>query len=163
MTQTSDPADPAVGGSEPQYRLATADDVEAIADVIRDVVEGPNPVVFDRPWSTDEVATWRRRLGNSGAIYVAVDGGQVFGFGALDYHTRQPETATLGVWMRSQWRRRGIGTVLAEYLLAHAREQQFRRVVGSLPENNEAALSFLSAIGALAPLINPESRFELPL
>ena len=149
--------------TEPEYRLARAEDVQAISDVIRDVVEGPNPVVFDRPWSPDEVATWRRRLGNSGAIYVAVDDGQVIGFGALDYNTRQPETATLGVWMRSEWRRRGIGTILAEYLLAHAREQNFERVVGSLPDNNEAALSFLSAIGALAPLLNPESRFELPL
>lgn len=156
MTHTTDP-------SEPEYRLATAGDVDAIADVIRDVVEGPNPVVFDRPWSTDEVSMWRRRLGNSGAIYVAVDDSEVIGFGALDYNTRQPETATLGVWMRSEWRRRGIGTVLAEYLLSHAREQNFQRIVGSVPDNNEAALSFLSAIGALAPLINPESRFELPL
>ncbi len=161
MTQATDPAAP--GSFEPQYRLSTADDAGTIADVIRDVVEGPNPVVFDRSWNAEEVATWRYRLGNSGAIYVAVDGDQVIGFGALDYNTRQPETATLGVWMRSEWRRRGIGTVLAEYLLAHAREQEFKRVVGSLPENNEAALSFLSSIGALAPLLNPESRFELPL
>ena len=159
MTRSSGPGDAA----EPDYRLATADDAAAISDVIRDVVEGPNPVVFDRPWSVDEVSMWRRRLGNSGAIYVAVDGGEVIGFGSLDYNTREPETATLGVWMRSEWRRRGIGTVLAEYLLSHAREQNFRRIVGSVPDNNEAALSFLSAIGALAPLINPESRFELPL
>ncbi|MCY3567762.1 MAG: GNAT family N-acetyltransferase [Chloroflexi bacterium] len=149
--------------SEPEYRLARAEDVPAIADVIRDVVEGPNPVVFDRPWSVEEVSMWRRRLGNSGAIYVAVEDDTLIGFGALDYSTRQPETCTLGVWLRSEWRRRGIGTVLAEYLLSHAREQNFRRVVGSLPDNNEAALSFLSAIGALAPLINPNSRFELPL
>ena len=148
---------------EPEYRLATADDAAAISDVIRDVVEGPNPVVFDRPWSVEEVSMWRRRLGNSGAIYVAIEGDNLIGFGALDYNTRQPDTCTLGVWLRSEWRRRGIGTVLAEYLLSHAREQNFRRVVGSLPDNNEAALSFLSAIGALAPLINPDSRFELPL
>ena len=150
-------------GSEPEYRLARADDAGAIAEVIRDVVEGPNPVVFDRPWSEEEVSMWRRRLGSSGAIYVAVEGDTLIGFGALDYNTRQPDTCTLGVWLRSEWRRRGIGTVLAEYLLSHAREQNFRLVVGSVPDNNEAALSFLSAIGALAPLINPESRFELPL
>ena len=159
MTRSTGPG----AGSEPEYRLATADDAAAISDVIRDVVEGPNPVVFDRPWSVEEVSMWRRRLGNSGAIYVAVEGDTLIGFGALDYNTRQPETCTLGVWLRSEWRRRGIGTVLAEYLLSHAREQNFLRVVGSVPDNNEAALSFLSAIGALAPLINPDSRFELPL
>ena len=152
-----------ITGPEPEYRIAHADDAAAIADVIQEVVEGPNPVVFDRPWSEDEVSTWLRRLGDSGGIYVAVDDGHVIGFSALDYNTRQPEMATLGVWLRSQWRRRGIGTVLAEYLLSHARDQGFQRVVGSVPDNNEAALSFLSAIGALAPLINPESRFELPL
>ena len=158
MTHHTGPRD-----AELEYRLATADDAPAIADVIRDVVEGPNPVVFDRPWSVEEVSMWRRRLGNSGSIYVALEGGALIGFGALDYNTREPETCTLGVWLRSEWRRRGVGTVLAEYLLSHAREQNFRRVVGSLPDNNEAALSFLSAIGALAPLINPDSRFELPL
>ena len=149
--------------SEPVYRRATDADAAAIAAVIREVVEGPNPVVFDRPWSGDEVSSWMARLGESGAIWAAEAGGEVIGFGALDFNTQRPETATLGVWLRSQWRRQGIGTVLAEHLLAHAREQGFRRIVGSLPENNEAALSFLSAIGALAPLINPESRFELPL
>ncbi len=149
--------------SDVVYRLATADDAPAIAAVIRDVVEGPNPVVFDRPWDSDEVLMWRRRLGNSGAIYVALEGGALIGFGSLDYDTRVPDTATLGVWLRSEWRRRGIGRVLAEHLLAHAREQRFSRIVGSLPDNNEAALAFLSSIGALAPLINPDSRFELPL
>lgn len=149
--------------SQPNYRRARADDAAAVADVIRNVVEGPNPVVFDRPWSEAEVLAWLSRLGESGALWVAEEDGGVIGFGALDFNTRQPETATLGVWLRSQWRRRGIGTILAEHLLAHAREQGFRRIVGGLPENNEAALSFLSAIGALAPLINPESRFELPL
>ncbi len=149
--------------AEPIYRRAAAFDAAAVAAVIREVVEGPNPVVFDRPWSEEEVSSWMARLGESGAIYVADADGEVIGFGALDFNTQQPETATLGVWLRSQWRRRGIGRVLAEHLLAHAREQGFRRIVGSLPDNNEAALSFLSAIGALAPLINPESRFELPL
>ncbi len=149
--------------SEPIYRRAVETDAEAVAAVIREVVEGPNPVVFDRPLSPGQVSAWMSRLGQSGAIWVAEQDGEVIGFGSLDFNTQQPETATLGVWLRSQWRRRGIGTVLAEYLLDHGREQGFRRIVGSLPDNNEAALSFLSAIGALAPLINPESRFELPL
>ena len=152
-----------MANSEPIYRRAANADAAAIAAVIREVVEGPNPVVFDRPWSADEVSSWMARLGESGAIWAAEAGGEVIGFGALDFNTQRPETATLGVWLRSQWRRQGIGTILAEHLLAHAREQGFHRIVGSLPENNEAALSFLSAIGALAPLINPESRFELPL
>ena len=48
-------------------------------------------------------------------------------------------------------------------LLEHAREHGFKRIVGRLPDNNEPALSFLSSIGGLVPIINPEMRFELPL
>ena len=149
--------------AEPRYRRAAAADAPAVAAVIREVVEGPNPVVFDRPLSDEEVAAWMSRHGEAGAVWLAEAGGETAGFGALDFNTQRWDTATLGVWLRSQHRRKGIGTVLAECLLEHAREQGFRRIVGSLPENNEAALSFLSAIGALAPLINPKSRFELPL
>ena len=148
---------------EPNYRRAGPGDAAAIADVINEVVEGPSPVVFDRRLSVEEVETWMSRHGETGAVWLAETDGRAVGFGALDFNTQRWETATLGVWLRSQHRRRGIGTVLAEYLLEHARRQGFRRIVGSLPENNEAALSFLSAIGALAPLINPRSRFELPL
>ena len=47
--------------------------------------------------------------------------------------------------------------------LEHAREKGYKRIRGRLPQNNEVALSFLSSIGALVPLYNPEARFELPL
>jgi hypothetical protein len=32
-----------------------------------------------------------------------------------------------------------------------------------LPKDNQTALSFLSGIGALVPMYNPEAVFELPL
>ena len=68
-----------------------------------------------------------------------------------------------------------IAFVIAEVvagLLAHARDGGFKRVVGRLPDNNEAALSFLSSIGGLAPISGfhgppgadgPEWRSEFPL
>jgi hypothetical protein len=44
-----------------------------------------------------------------------------------------------------------------------ARENGYRRIRGRLPEGNEPALSFLSAIGAMVPLRNANMTFELPL
>lgn len=155
------------GQTEPNLRLASSADAAAIAAVIEDVVSGPNPVGFDAPMSVDEVARWVERLGDAGAIYLAEVGtgatAEVAGFGALDFNTQEPDTATLGVWLKSAHRRRGIGTRLAERLLEHAREHGFSRVVGRLPDANEPALSFLSSIGGLVPIINPDMRFELPL
>ena len=65
--------------------------------------------------------------------------------------------------VRARNRRQGHGTALAEEALAFARERDYRRIRARLPEDNEAALSFLSSIGALVPLTNPGTTFELPI
>ena len=154
------------------YRAAVAADGEAIASVIAEVVAGPNPVGFEGAMPAEEVRMWIGRLGESGLILLAEEAGEVLGFGALDFDTQEPETASLGVWLRGGSRRRGIGTRLAEGSLAHARDGGFKRIVGRLPESNEAALSFLSSIGGLVPIFGgagppgadgPEMRFELGL
>ncbi len=149
--------------AETTTRRAESGDAATIAAIIEDVVSGPNPAGFDTPMSSDEVERWIERLGQAGAIYLAEVGGETAGFGALDFDTQQPDTATLGGWLKSSYRRQSICMRLAEQLLEHARAHGFQRVVGRLPDANEPALSFLSAIGGLVPIINPEMRFELPL
>ncbi len=147
----------------PTYRQATVNDAEAIAAVIDEVVKEPNPVAFDGPMTPEQVRTWLSRLGGEGGVFLAIIDGKVVGFSALDYNTFEPDTVVLGVWMLPTARRRGIGTALAEYALGFARDKGYTRIRGRLPQNNEVALSFLSSIGALVPIYNPEARFELPL
>lgn len=65
--------------------------------------------------------------------------------------------------MRERCRRQGNGTALAQEALGFARQHGYRRIRGRLPEQNEPALSYLSAIGALVPLTNPGAGFELPV
>jgi L-amino acid N-acyltransferase YncA len=148
---------------EPTYRQATVDDAEAVAAIIAAIVQEPNPVAFEGPMSAEQVRTWLTRLGEQGAVFLCLIDGKVVGFGALDFDTQQPETAVLGVWLLPEHRRRGLGTALAQYALDFARERGYRRIRGRLPEQNEVALSFLSSIGALVPLYNPDAVFELPL
>jgi GNAT superfamily N-acetyltransferase len=149
--------------AEPTYRQATINDAGAIAHVIEVVFKEPNPVGFERPMTADEVRTWLSRLGGEGGAFLAIIEGEVVGFCALDYNTLEPDTVVLGVWMIPEVRRRGIGTALAEYALGFARDKGYKRIRGRLPQDNEVALSFLSSIGALVPIYNPEARFELPL
>lgn len=149
--------------AEPTYRQATINDAAAIAHVIEVVFKEPNPVGFERPMTADEVRTWLSRLGGEGGAFLAIIEGEVVGFCALDYNTLEPDTVILGVWMIPTARRRGIGTAIAEYALGFARDKGYKRIRGRLPQDNEIALSFLSSIGALVPIYNPEARFELPL
>ncbi len=149
--------------AEPTYRQANVNDAEAIVHVIDVAMQEPNPVGFDHVLTPAEVRTWLSRLGGEGGVFLAIIDGRVVGFAALDYNTIEPDTVVLGVWMLPEVRRRGIGTALAEYALGFARDKGYKRIRGRLPRNNEVALTFLSSIGALVPIYNPEARFELPL
>ena len=149
--------------SEPIYRQATIHDAEAIAEIIGVVVKEPNPVGFEGAMTADEVRTWLTRLGGEGGIFLGfIDGGTI-GFSAVDFDTHQPDTAVLGVWLLPEYRRKGLGTALAEYALGFARDKGYKRIRGRLPQGNVGALSFLSSIGALVPMYNPEAVFELPI
>ena len=149
--------------SEPSYRQATIHDAEAIAEIINTVVREPNPVGFDGPSTAEQARTWLTRLGSEGGIFLCLIDERAVGFSAIDFDTHQPDTAVLGVWLLSEQRRKGLGTALAEYALGFARDKGFKRIRGRLPAQNENALSFLSSIGALVPIFNPEAVFELPL
>jgi ribosomal protein S18 acetylase RimI-like enzyme len=88
---------------------------------------------------------------------------RVLAFATVDFSSAEPDTASFGAWVRLQNRRQGHGTALADHALAFARAKGYRRIKARLPEDNEPALSFLSAIGALVPLTNPGTTFELPI
>jgi GNAT superfamily N-acetyltransferase len=149
--------------TDPAYRQATIHDAEAIAAVIAAVVAEPNPVGFEGPLSADDVRTWLTRLGGEGGIFLCSLDNKLIGFSALDFDTHQPDTVVLGVWLLSEYRRKGLGTSLAEYALGFARDKGYKRIRGRLPQQNQVALSFLSGIGALVPMYNPETIFELPI
>jgi GNAT superfamily N-acetyltransferase len=143
---------------------ATAADAEAIASIVRGLGDNENIGLRGEDYSRPEVVRqWIARLGTNGAIMLARDGSIPIAFGSIDYSTTEPQTALLGVWVLPEHRRRGLATSLAEELLEVARECGYRRIRGRLPDGNEPALSFLSAIGAMVPLRNPDMTFELPL
>jgi GNAT superfamily N-acetyltransferase len=145
-----------------ETRRATAADAEAIASVVRGLA-GDSNVGLARDLDAPRIAEWLSRLGDQGVVLIEFDGSIPVAFGSIDYSTTEPETGVLGVWVLSEYRRRGIATDLGEALVEWARERGYRRIRGRLPEGNEPALSFLSALGAMVPLRNPNMTFELPL
>ena len=145
----------------PDIRRATKDDAEAVASVLRAL--GSENVGLSGDWSGDRVREWLGRLGDDGVIVIACDGSIPVAFGALDFDTSEPETGVLGVWVMPDHRRRGLATEIAERLVEFGRDRGYRRIRGRLPAGNEPALSFLSSIGAMVPLRNPNMTFELPL
>ena len=145
-----------------EIRRATPTDAEAVAAIVRALGE-PDIALPPGFRSAEQTHAWLDRLGEDGALFIAYDGSIPMAFGALDFNTSEPETGVLGVWVLPDHRRRGLATAVADALLEFARGRGYRRIRGRLPDNNEPALSFLSSIGAMVPLRNPEMTFELPL
>lgn len=143
------------------FRKATEQDAEAIANIVRSL--GDENVGLPADFDAGKAREWVQRVGDQGVVYIAHDGSIPVAFGAIDYSTIEPDTALLGVWVAPDHRRRGLATDLAEELLTFAKEKGYRRIRGRLPDGNEPALSFLSSIGAMVPLRNPDMTFELPL
>lgn len=144
-------------------RSATLEDADQIAEIIGEVVSEPDPVGFDHAWTPDEVRAWIKRQGDNGAMFVVDDGRHVLAFAAMDFDSSRPDECTFGAWVRERNRRQGHGSMLAEEALAFARQHGYKRIRARLPERNEPALSFLSSIGALVPLMSPGTAFELPI
>jgi GNAT superfamily N-acetyltransferase len=146
-----------------ELKRATIEDGDAVSAVLRGLGGGENVGLPEELKQAERAREWITRLGDNGVIVIAFDGSIPVAFGSIDYSTTEPETALLGVWVLPDHRRRGLATDLAEELLEFARERGYRRIRGRLPDGNEPALSFLSAIGAMVPLRNPDMTFELPL
>ena len=144
-----------------EMKLATTADAAAVESIAYALRGEPNTSLPQL--DTEGARAWLARLEESGAAVIALDGSIPVAFGAVERNAEEPGIADLGVWVLPDHRRRGIATDLAEELLELARERSFRRIRGRLPEGNEPALSFLSAIGGMVPLRNPDMTFELPL
>ena len=147
----------------PAVRRATDEDAGQISDIISEVLGEGVPVALDGPMTPDEVVAWHERMGDRGAIFAADDETRVVGFGIIDPLEDSPDECFYGAWVRVDERRKGYATLLAEQALAFAREVGYRNIRGQLPEGNEPALSYLSAIGGMVPFTNPGAHFELPL
>ena len=144
-------------------RRGTKADAAQIADIIAELLHEPTPITFSRAQTPEEVEQWMERQGDSGAFFVVEERGRLLGFATVDFNSAEPDAATFGSWIRAQHRRQGHGTALAEYCLGFARSKGYKRIKARLPQNNEAALSYLSSIGAMVPLFNPGTSFELPI
>jgi L-amino acid N-acyltransferase YncA len=145
-------------------RQAAKSDASQISEIISELLREPHPVAFDSPRSPQDVEEWIERQGDAGTFFVVEDDrGRIMGFATVDFNSAEPDAATFGAWIRQQHRRQGHGTALAEYCLAFARAKGYSRIKARLPRDNEPALSYLSSIGALVPLFNPGTTFELPI
>lgn len=61
--------------------------------------------------------------------------------------TDEPGTAELGVSVTDSWQRSGVGSLLLRHLIAYAREQNIRRLIGQVLPDNTAMIALARRLG----------------
>lgn len=134
-----------------------------VARVINAIVaEGDNMALPGRTtaeWVRERIAQW----GDRGGIFYASERDRVIAFASLQPASSEPGTAVLGVWVLPEYRRRGLGTELSRIGIEFARDAGYSKVQGTIPSDNEPALSFFSAVGPIAAIEGGGMRYELPV
>ena len=133
-------------------RKATADDAEAIVTVLAGIASERVYSAINRPWSAEQQRRYLMSLSEREAIHVAETRQE----GVIGYQTLERWAPTidsmahvgqLGTFLRSEWRRQGIGEALFRGTLDFARQRDFLKFVIQVRSSNTSAQSFYRRLG----------------
>jgi GNAT superfamily N-acetyltransferase len=146
---------------QPTFRRAERSDAREIGAIIFGIVCEGGPPTGLEPLTRDQVVEWIDRIEDGGAAFLAEVGGMGAGYSVVYADAHQPGTAMMRVYVREEFRLRGIGRELAQIAVDFARDAGYEAVRGFIPEDNEPALSFFSAVAPLVQLQGGRFHFEL--
>lgn len=130
--------------------MARLEDAEGIR-AIYNVEVTTSTSTFDlTPRTLAEQEEWLREHAGAHPAIVAVEGGEVIGFGALSPFRDRPAYATTvedSVYVRADWQGRGVGKALLTELLRLAAAHGFHAVIARIGGHNEASIALHRSCG----------------
>jgi L-amino acid N-acyltransferase YncA len=136
--------------ASPAIRLATSEDAEAIRGIYnREVIS--STVTFDLvPRTLEDQHEWLEAHAGAHPAVVAVQTGEVVGFGSLSAYRERPAYATTvedSVYVRCDVRGQGVGRLLLEDLVRLGRAHGFHAMMARVVGGHEASISLHRACG----------------
>ena len=135
---------------ETTFREASRNDAREVAAMVFGIICEGGPPSGLEPMTRDHVLDWFDRLEDRTFLDAVI---------AAD--PRREGVAVLRVYVMREFRQRGIGRELAQIAVDFAREAGYSAARGFVPEENEEALSFFSAVAPLVQLQGGQFHFEL--
>ena len=131
-------------------RLATTADAETIRAIYNASVTGTTFVFDMRPRSLDEQVEWLDAHAGAHPAVVAVDNGNVVGFGSLSPYRSRPAYATTvedSVYVDADYQGRGIGKLLLGELVRLGTAHGFHAMIGRIVDRNEPSIKLHESCG----------------
>ena len=133
-----------------EVRPATPADAEAIREIYNTEVTG-STVTFDLvPRSPADQRAWLEDRSGGHVALVAIEGGEVLGFGSLSPYRDRPAYNTSvedSVYVHRDHRGRGVGRVLLGALVETARQHGFHTVIARVVGGHDASIALHTAAG----------------
>jgi L-amino acid N-acyltransferase len=126
-----------------EVRLANRGDAEAIRAIYNVEVAGSTSTFDIVERSVAEQMEWIDRHSGAHPAVVAVEGGEVCGFGSLSSYRERAAYSTSvedSVYVDDAWRRKGVGRLLLKELVELATSHGFHTVIGRIAGGNEASV-----------------------
>ena len=133
-----------------ELRAATERDLPAINDICNHFVRTSAAILQLEPFTADERAAWFAAHDARHPILVAVDGGEVIGWGSLTrYHVRDGYRHTVedSIYVRADQHRRGVGRALLDALLMRAREAGHHTVLAVIDAAQAGSIALHARAG----------------
>lgn len=133
-------------------KLAAADErhLEDITEIYNDAIINTTATFDSEPKSLREQRVWMRKHDDEHPIIVAIFDGKVVAWGSLSQFSDRccyRSTVEDSIYVRKEYRGRGIGRLLLERLLAEARKAGHHTVVARIDAGNEVSLELHRQMG----------------
>lgn len=133
-----------------QTRLATMDDLPAINVIYNHYVTHSTCTYQTEPTTAVERAEWFAAHGAEHPVIVAVEGGEVIGWGSLSrFHVRAAYRHSVedSVYVRHDALGKGLGSLLLGELVRMAGEIGHHTVLGGISADQEASIALHAKFG----------------
>jgi L-amino acid N-acyltransferase YncA len=131
-------------------RFARPDDAEAVCTIYNQGIEDRIATLETELRSPAERRQWLVRRGPRHPVIVAEHDGQMIGWGSLNPFNPRPAydfVADFSLYVRRDWRGRGVGRQLLERLMSLARDLGYHKMVLATFPFNVAGLTLYQRLG----------------
>ena len=125
---------------------------EPIREILNDAILNSTALYDYKPRTPDMMMNWfaAKRAGNFPVIGALADDGTLMGFGSYGTFRAFPAykyTVEHSLYIASPYRGRGLGKVLLQEILSHARAQNYHVLVGAIDSQNAVSIQLHQRFG----------------
>jgi GNAT superfamily N-acetyltransferase len=138
-------------------RQGTIQDAQGVIDVINSVIQEGGLTALYPALTVEQQESFIEDLGPRSAMFVAEIAGTIFGVQTVEpfasYTRAMDHVAVMGTYVYRNYRRQGVGRLLAEHTLGYAREQGYEKAVAYVRAGNSAGQAFYREIGFVPKMV----------